>query len=148
MELFPPTWNFSRFWASSTQTANDYFIGLLIKWRVLPQLVRAIRGADKTAEDPLMLKQKVGMMLREQLWSVSPGALCRGVCGCSGSAVWARELNFCSIIAPSGQPEPRQNNVLSAQSGCVQPHSLSQEQGQQKGLVLLMGLGHSVWGQM
>lgn len=64
-------------WASSAQTAHDSFISLHIKWRVFPQLVRAIRVLDKMAEDPLMLKREVGMMLTQQLWSVSLGTLPR-----------------------------------------------------------------------
>lgn len=64
-------------WASSAQTAHDYFISLHIRWRVFPQLVRAIRVSDKMAEDPLMLKQEFGMMLTQQFWSISSGTLPR-----------------------------------------------------------------------
>lgn len=81
------------------------------------------------------------MMLREQLWSVSPGTLSRSVCGCSGcggghgfpgitrSRERALLLNYCS----SGQPEPRQKNgstFLHKVAGSSLTH-LSREQGQQ-----------------
>lgn len=125
-----PTWNSSRFWASSAQAANDYFIGLHIKWRVFPQLVRAIRVTDKMAEDPLMLKQKVDMMLQEQLWTVSWGTLFRSVHGCSGLQRWGTAPHVVMGTCTSAQlllfrstwtyGEKWLN--LTAQSDCVQPH--------------------------
>lgn len=43
--------------------------------------------------------------------------------------MWSQKCALLLNYYCSGQPESRQNN--SAQRGCVQPHSLSQEQGQQ-----------------
>lgn len=121
VELFL-LWNFTGVWTSSAQKANDYFIGLHIKWHVFPQLVRAIRVTDKMAEDPLILKQEAGMMLTKQLWSISSGctwvlriaAVKHGFPG----IMWPREcvllLNYYSL----GQPELRQNNIM-AQTYCT-----------------------------
>lgn len=54
-------------------------------------------------EDPLNLKQKVGMMLREQLWSITWGTLFR---------MWYVDAQDCS----SGAQLPGENVVIGTSS--------------------------------
>lgn len=66
------------------------------------------------AEDPLMLKQEVGMMLMKQLWSISSGctwmlriaAVEHGFPG----IMWPQECVLLPNYYSLGQPELRQNN--------------------------------------
>lgn len=90
------------------------------------------------AEDPLMLKQEVGMMLTKQLWSISSG--CTWVLRIAAveygfpGIMWPRECVLLPNYYCLGQPELRQNNIMPQTYCTVVMFSLpyvSQELGKQ-----------------